>query len=138
MDGSFPMAFMDAGLDATCATHRTGSRYICDPPVMDTDDDYIVLAEAGADRAAGRLLKAGFAETSNGNDYPDDGVFMTLRRGDVNIVLTEDREFFGRFVAATEIAKRLNLRHKPDRLALFQAVLYGNTAGLSDALAVPF
>jgi hypothetical protein len=42
-----------------------------------------------------------------------------------NLIVTDDLEWHRRFVAATSIAKRLNLMAKADRIALFQAVLYG-------------
>lgn len=47
-------------------------------------------------------------------------------KGDVNLIVTQDNKFYDRFMAATSVAKRLNLLDKADRIALFQAVLYGN------------
>lgn len=35
-------------------------------------------------------------------------------------------DIYDRFIAATAVAKRLNLLDKADRIALFQAVLYAN------------
>jgi hypothetical protein len=47
-------------------------------------------------------------------------------RDDVNLIATSDGDFFRRFLAATQVCIRLNLMNKEDRIALFQAVLYGN------------
>lgn len=48
-----------------------------------------------------------------------------MRRGNINVIVTPEMEFFDRFMAATELARRFNLMEKVDRIALFQAVLYG-------------
>ena len=45
----------------------------------------------------------------------------------VNLIVTRNDTFFNRFMAASSVAKRLNLLDKADRVAVFQAVLYGNT-----------
>lgn len=60
------------------------------------------------------------------HNYPDG--FVSLREpdfGDLNLIVTEDKEFFSKFMAATQIARRLNVLDKGDRIALFRAVLFG-------------
>jgi hypothetical protein len=52
-------------------------------------------------------------------------VFVSLRSGDVNLIVTSDARFAARFLVATRLATQLNLLNKNDRVALFQAVLYG-------------
>lgn len=111
----------------------TGSRYICNPPVEGTDEDYVVLA-IDPNELVKKLRQHGFVETGDEDEYPEDGIFSTMRFGEINLIITEDEGFFGRFVAATEISRKLNLLNKPDRVALFQAVLYGNVVQLNDAL----
>lgn len=44
-----------------------------------------------------------------------------------NLIITSSQVFHQRFLAASSVAKRLNLLEKSDRIALFQAVLYGNS-----------
>ena len=109
-----------------------GSRVTCDPPVLNTDEDYLVLVapEAMPDVHMA-LLRAEFAlDGSNTADavstVPEEDRFQSFSNDTVNIILTRSPKFFRRFMAATYVARRLNLRVKGDRIALFQAVLYGN------------
>jgi hypothetical protein len=101
-----------------------GSRVTCNPPPTDTDEDWLVLV---FDRADDKLAEAGFTQDGSPEFYTgnDNGGFRSWRRGDLNIVTTESAEFFDRFTTATDLAKRFNLLRKADRIALFQAVLYG-------------
>lgn len=110
--------------DTYVSHHRTGSRYICNPPVVGTDDDYVVKT----------YDKASFLDEASANgwavhsddDYPEDDDFVSVRLGDVNLIVTEQDEFYGRFVTATNIARAMNLTNKDDRISLFQGILYGN------------
>ena len=100
----------------------TGSRYICNQPPMDTDEDYIALVGDGAE---GVLTLAGFAMNTDPNKYDEMPEFLAFRSGEFNVVTTQNVEFYARFCAATEEAKGRNLLAKADRIALFQRVLYG-------------
>jgi hypothetical protein len=100
----------------------TGSRYICNPPPMDTDEDFCALVPASADMKALGFRQDGSPDFYTGND---NGGFRSWRRGSLNVITTEDVDFFKMFKAATALAKHLNLTEKRDRIALFQAVLYG-------------
>lgn len=100
-----------------------GSRVTVSPPPMHTDEDYLVLV--GMFTPVRRaMLRAGF--TAETQDYGDLFGFSSWRSGEVNVIVTRTRAFFRAFMAATHVAKRLNLREKADRIALFQAVLYRN------------
>lgn len=117
-----------------------GSRVTCNPPPTDTDRDWLVLVPSIQPETQGdpffgfaaELSKDGWTlpepYTPANPDKPQEGglVFMSVRRGEDNLILTDSEEFFRRFLAATSVAKRLNLLDKADRIALFQAVLYGN------------
>ena len=118
------------------ASHKTGSKVICDPPVMNTDEDWIVLSK-GTD-FFGRLVALGWGDCRGTDDeeteelpigichrfdpYNDAG-FLALRKGDLNIIVTEDIRFFSAFVEATELAKKLALNEKDQRVTLFDYVL---------------
>lgn len=99
--------------------HPTGSNYICDPPVTDTDVDWVVLV---TDR--GKVI----TELDHlGWDYTYDyvgghGDFTSVRRGEINLILVDDKKEFDLWVKATEEAKRLNLRNKQERIDLFSRV----------------
>jgi hypothetical protein len=107
-----------------------GSRRTCVPAPLSTDDDYLAYAHGKRyNNAVDTLINLGYEH--NGGDYSnsvldDSSEFVSFKRGEHNIILTDELEFYDRFMAATSVAKRLNLLKKEDRVALFQAVLYGN------------
>lgn len=99
-----------------------GSRITCDPPVMDTDEDWLVVHSGRrADEIAFMLQGAGWDQESV--NY-DDSYFASWRKGRVNLLITSDETWADRHRAATFLCKRLNLMVKADRIALFRAVLY--------------
>lgn len=111
-----------------------GSRVTCNPAPKNTDQDYLVLVGEDAMEFIGQMTNYGF-DVELGEGYAEDALnsgednrFQSYRMDDVNLIATVDEGFYGRFVAATSVAKRLNLLDKGDRIALFQAVLYGNAA----------
>ena len=98
---------------------RTGSREICDPPPLDTDEDFICKSRPSFE---GEQLEAlGFSRCSL-LEYEGDK-FRAFRRGDVNLIITPSEAFYDRFVLATDLAKRFNLLDKSNRIALFEAVV---------------
>lgn len=109
----------------------TGSRYICNPAPTDTDEDYVALA---AGRLADALAQSGFEMNTNPELYEGLPDFYAWRCGEFNVIQTNNLVFFARFVAATEAAKAMNLQSKADRIAIFQAVLYGNIHNEKDSL----
>ena len=106
--------------------YATGSAVICNPPVTNTDKDFIICAIN-----PGNLIEFldhnGFKISHNeGYDFNPDSGITCLRRLNINLVVTGDYEFYLKFVNATILAKKLNLLEKSQRIALFQYVLYGN------------
>ena len=110
-----------------------GSRVTCNPAPTDTDEDWLVLCcdhkalkffDETVDAAGFKL--GGSLIDDNVNTVPLEDRFHAFRLDDVNITFTTSQKFADRFIAATSVAKRLNLMDKSDRIALFQAVLYGN------------
>lgn len=109
-----------------------GSRITCDPAPENTDQDYLVLVGEDAQEFIVAMTEYGF-DVELGEGYAEDALnggednrFQSYRMDDVNLIATVDEDFYDRFVAATTVAKRFNLLDKTDRIALFQAVLYGN------------
>lgn len=101
----------------------TGSRVICTPPVMDTDDDWLVFVpEALSEDAIAFLEGRGATHSEQQDTYPDGVCF---RYGEVNPILIWDYDIFYRWVAATYWASRLNLTRKEERTLLFAAVVDG-------------
>lgn len=115
--------------------HPTGSKYICNPPVEDTDEDYIVFVapkyfediinealDNGCDFDGSDISPAEDDVNVREFDFP----WNSVRDGDKNYIITSSKEFYNKFVNATKLAKCLNLLDKNDRIRLFQAVLYDN------------
>lgn len=98
-----------------------GSRVTCNPPPTDTDEDWLALETGPWDRTGWE--KSRKETSSTGSD--DIVRFTSYRQGNLNLIVAHELEFYERFLAASSVAKRLNLLSKPDRIALFQAVLYG-------------
>jgi hypothetical protein len=96
----------------------TGSNYICDPPVTDTDIDYAVLVD-DIHKAESYLSGQGWAY---GGSAGDDDRFASYKKDNINVILMTDPLYYNRFLAATEIAKKLNLLKKEDRIYLFGVI----------------
>lgn len=112
-------------------TVAVGSRVTCDPPPQGTDADYLVHvldSQASALWAAVRDDGWEFGGSITSDDLnliPPQDRFQSYKLDDLNLIITQSQSFAHRFLAATSIAKRLNLLDKADRIALFQAVLCG-------------
>ncbi len=110
-----------------------GSRITCDPPVMSTDADWMVLFdESDMIGINVSLEREGFA--LGGSMCMDEksllipNLFWSYTKDDLNLLITCSRDFYTKFQIATKTAKRLNLLDKQERIFLFQAILYGNTS----------
>lgn len=106
--------------------YQTGSSVICDPPVLDTDIDYIVYTNEELKLRRFLLFEGFYTSCADKNEYQlgDEG-FACYRKDNINLIVTNDNDFYVRWVLATKTAKRLNLLKKKDRITLFQAILYG-------------
>lgn len=121
--------------EAPTKVTAVGSRVTCNPPPTSTDRDWLVLVdEAKFDFFAAELLaddwEVGGSMIPNDENYLPAPVRFnsftkTIDGTPENLIVTVSEEFHRRFLAASAVAKRLNLLDKADRIALFQAVLYG-------------
>jgi hypothetical protein len=105
----------------------TGSRVICNPPPMDTDEDFLVKLKPNVSLKffEQQMQFEGF-EGSSGDMYDlDETIFVSLRKEEANLIVTTDQEFFDKMVVATAVAKRLNVMKKSDRIMLFNAIVRG-------------
>ena len=105
--------------DAVFRSYPTGSRYICNPAPMDTDNDTVILVNGYFDWRT-ILLNDGWEDCGQ---YDQGGDFTAFRKGEENYIVTENEKFFDAYVKATEGAKALNLLVKEDRIKLFQSVM---------------
>lgn len=102
---------------------RTGSREICNPPPLDTDEDYLVWSLSEVSGYLDVLLELG-GWTYQDRPYGENLEFDSWRKGSVNILKTSDTNFALKFKLATKVAKGFNLLKKEDRISLFEAILY--------------
>lgn len=108
--------------------HEVGSRVTCDPPVMDTDRDVLCLVKDRKEFLV-TATREGFVMAGSvpANQLElHQSPFTSMKRGEDNLIVTDAPWFASRFMVATRLAKRFNLQAKAERVALFQAVLYGN------------
>lgn len=113
------------------ATCKTGSRYVCNPPVMDTDFDVVVLLKKAEDVVY--IEDEGYVytvpEANDGyeaNEIETAGLnghwLKTYRKGEINLICLIDPTRFGRWKLATDIAKRFNMTSRDDRVELFAMI----------------
>lgn len=115
------------GLPGVLSWLGTGSRHIVNPPVMDTDEDYVLLVK-DVFEADAWLECNGFARPSTEEDYEleeSSDLLFTYRKDNLNLLVIESPSFFNKWSIATYLAKQFNLAKKEDRVALFKYVLYG-------------
>ncbi len=113
-----------------------GSRVTCNPPPTNTDRDWLVYISRPVDWIPFCDEMTDMSGWEIGGSQPEDfdaatahnwfnSFTKTIDGVQENVIATCDFQFFTRFKAASSVAKRLNLLDKDDRIALFQAVLYG-------------
>ena len=119
---------LDALLSSCRDWHEVGSRVTCNPPPADTDRDVLCEVLPGLQQEFVDRCKAAGFEPAGYVPHGDESKlrFVSLRRGVENWIVTDDHVFARLFMVATKLATRFNLMAKDDRIALFQAVLYGN------------
>jgi len=122
-------------LEGKCIQYElVGSRITCDPAPTGTDQDVLVLTTPHLWRQELEPMLLGAGYTLDGSDCGNQAEYMeeeelsfqSYKLDDLNLIITFHDGFYQRFMAATKVAKKLNLLDKDDRVMLFQAVLYGN------------
>ena len=112
-------------MDLWSGIYHTGSSAICNPPVLDTDIDFIVCAK-DEDKLHSFLVKNGFVQSiQDEEEYDLEGEgFSSYRKENINLIVTVNYEWYLKWTNATILAKKLNLQKKEDRITLFKYVLY--------------
>ena len=105
---------------------RTGSREICDPPVLTTDVDWVVLIEDDPIKikVSALMMLTGLAAKSVKEGYEPDSANLYV--GDVNVIVLSTKEQFAKWYIATAAAKQMNLLLRRDRVDVFNAVCRGD------------
>lgn len=114
---------------------RTGSSYICDPPVLNTDDDFVLYAvnrfvlrpqlEALGYEYSNKDVKE--YKDKNKDPFAKYNVFDAYRHpgNNHNLIVVASADDFLKWKVATKVAKELNLLDKRHRIVLFRAIRSG-------------
>jgi len=96
-----------------------GSRVIVDPPPTDTDNDLVLLVDSV--ECFHEALDQFSWDTPHDMEYGGKrDTFATFRKGEYNLMVFEDATEFGAVLGATAVAKRINIKSKMERYALFE------------------
>ena len=103
--------------DSCIKTKFVGSRVTCSPAPTDTDLDILCLTKDLTDfidvSMDWKMEEAYGLITS----------FLSFRKGEVNLIVTNDEKFYNAFEAACDLCKALNLMDKKQRIAVHDAFL---------------
>ena len=114
---------MNPFLDKVVKMEYVGSRVTCVPAPTDTDEDVLLLTD-DLNMLIADCIEVGFTRDGDTKaSYPVG--FVSLRNGTMNFIVTDNEEFFKKFMLATHVCKSLNVTAKIDRIIVFQAILYG-------------
>lgn len=114
----------------TLSPKPTGSRLFCPSTVVDPDFD---LFCRGCRVDAINLISAGWEPgTSLTDEFLEGGQehlrFASLRRGRVNAIVIFEDDLYDKFRVATDLCCMLGgPTNRPQRIAVFRAVLYGKS-----------
>lgn len=106
-----------------CAeSFHTGSSFICNPPVTNTDIDIAVHITCGF-ATFEQKLRDEYRDAVTITRTYGNSEFMSARYLIYNLIVFMERGSFYRFYDATMLAKDLKLNEKAQRIALFDIIM---------------
>ena len=113
----------------------TGSRFICASVYDDKDWDYLLQVkniESEVSALVGYLHEEDF-KFDHGEHYQlgIGSTFLSFRKDQINFLVSSNADWCNKHRIATKLSKKLKLEKKEDRIAVFQALLYGNVEELA-------
>lgn len=119
-----------------------GSRTIPGAAKPDSDHDILIYSNQyrnrwGTKKVVAKLFELGFKPDANGKQVKDaygqtrtlpgygTGVFDSFRKGDINLIITGNKEFYNKFLTANKLAIAMGLTDRTQRVTLFKYILYG-------------
>jgi hypothetical protein len=100
--------------------YQTGSTVICSPPVTNTDEDYILFVQ---EECLVKFYNENFGDNWESKISGYEGCILDcFRNGKYNILVTSNLFYYNIWVTATDIAKKLNLTNKDQRVFLFRTI----------------
>jgi len=113
---------VDAPFNLFESAFQTGSSVICNPPVTNTDIDFMFYTRDMAKFEA-HLLKQGWKECGEYDVNTES--WKAYRKDNLNYLLTDDNCYYEKFETATKLATKLNLLDKQQRITLFNFITEG-------------
>lgn len=92
----------------------TGSRVTKDGWTNESDWDYVVY---DPDRKLNKVYHDWIMGSEAGQ-----GEFISIRQGDINLILVDQEEIWKKYIIATNLIKTLNSKTKGERIAVFDSV----------------
>lgn len=122
----------------------TGSYFICNPPSLETDYDFLIYTHLTKfSKLESKLLECGYEcsyrkpsvekkidvsrfEAQQEQEYFTlENDFVSFRKDRFNLIITTSMDFCQKFALATKISKSLNILNKVDRIILFTGIISG-------------
>ena len=103
---------------------KTGSRYVCNPSVRNTDADFVLVDSLENRQLLKNLCFRSSKKRCKYNVEENGSIVEAFRNSAINVILTRDEETLAAWSVASKVAALLNLKEKNERIALFKALLY--------------
>jgi hypothetical protein len=103
---------------------RIGSWQIQHPQITPKDKDYLVLIPWNKSLLSMvTLLREEGWELCGKDEYnPEEDCFLALRKGEFNLIVTNDSAWYNLSLAAQKVCEHLRLHNKEDRVFVFETV----------------
>lgn len=104
---------------------KTGSSVICNPPVTNTDIDYVIFT-SNYDELK-EYLSGTFWDLCGDEEYGEQkgSPFSAYRKDNLNYIITDCPSHYDKMLEATKLATKLNLLEKQQRIDLFHYIVEG-------------
>lgn len=107
--------------------YKTGSQVV--RSVTPNDYDYVVYESPDYGKPLEQWLKSKKFFEDRGENYSGENLegsdFCSYRREKLNVIYTNDRKFYEKYVSATLMVEKKQPESKEDRIAVFDAVMNG-------------
>lgn len=109
-------------LDNNTINYQMYGSKVISPSEPYNDIDYIALVEDVMAMNQKLIKEQGFVQSS---DYHGK-YFISYRKGEINLVITQDSKFYDCTVLATRLAHSLGCKTKQERIIVFESVMHPN------------
>jgi len=107
--------------------HPTGSAYIIGSKYKDID--VVALCSCDGFQCPSMIYSKGYRLDNEVYDEPTPNGFDSWRQQNQNLIVVHEEAFFDRWITASNVARRLKLASRDDRVMLFAAILYATNPG---------